>query len=94
MNASLPRVQVSTRCSDSTAETELNLEQLARALARLYQLLEEYAPSWYTQEDRAIAGAALQALQRHLSLPEVRLDCISLPRGKTGLRSVVPLERT
>ena len=71
MNASLPSMQVSTRCSDSTAETELNLEQMARALARLYQLLEEYAPSWYTEEDRAIASAVLQSLQRHLNLPEV-----------------------
>jgi hypothetical protein len=71
MNASPPSVQVRTRCSDSTAETEVNLEQLARALARLYQLLEEYAPSWYTQEDREIAGAALQPLQRHSNLPEV-----------------------
>lgn len=72
MNAPLPSVQVSARCSDSTAETELNLEQLARALARLYQLLEEYGPSWYTQQDHQMARAALQALQRHLNIPEVR----------------------
>jgi hypothetical protein len=71
MNASLPSVQVSTRCSDSVAETELNLEQLAGALARLYQLLEEYAPSWYTPEDHQMAHAALQALQRRSNLPEV-----------------------
>ena len=68
MNASRPVVRVSS-CSDSTSE--LNLEQVAHALARLYQRLEEYAPSWYTQEDREIAGAALHVLRSHLNLPEV-----------------------
>ena len=68
MNASQPDVPVSSRSLHTTAETELSLEQVACALARLYQLLEEYAPSWYTREDREIAGAALH---RHLNIPEV-----------------------
>ncbi|HTT18610.1 MAG TPA: hypothetical protein VMG82_06685 [Candidatus Sulfotelmatobacter sp.] len=71
MNAAQPIARVSSRGTGSTLEADLNLEQCDRALARLYQLLEDYAPSWYTREDRESARAALQALHRHLNLPEV-----------------------
>jgi hypothetical protein len=69
MNRSQSGVRVKSR--RSTAQTELNLEQVAAALARLYRLLEEYAPSWYTREDHEIADAALHALHTHLNLREV-----------------------
>jgi hypothetical protein len=49
MNALQPSLRIVTRRLDSPPETELNLEQFAGAMARLYQLLEEYAPAWYTQ---------------------------------------------
>ena len=32
---------------------------IEHALIKLYQLLEQYAPSWYTQEDREMAERAL-----------------------------------
>ena len=32
---------------------------IEQALIKLYQLLEQYAPSWYTQEDREMAERAL-----------------------------------
>ena len=71
MNPSQSGARVRSRRSHSTAEPDLNLEQAAAALARLYGLLEEYAPSWYTREDHEIAHAALHALHRHLNLREV-----------------------
>jgi hypothetical protein len=37
--------------------------QLADALEGLYELLEEYAPAWYTQEHREKAEAALRMLK-------------------------------
>jgi len=64
-NDSQPSVQPTTRCLDATSKTELNQEQLIRALAQLYQLLEEYAPPWYTQEAHDIAAAALKAVNKH-----------------------------
>jgi len=47
---------------DSTAE--LTQERLAHALRLLYQLLEEYAPSWYTQKHHEIAEAALNDVKQ------------------------------
>ncbi len=38
--------------------------QLAEALQDLCQLLEEYAPSWYTEEHREKAQAALHRAQK------------------------------
>ena len=37
-----------------------NSLRLREALSDLYRLLEEYAPSWYTEEYREKAQAALQ----------------------------------
>jgi hypothetical protein len=37
--------------------------QLAAALEDLYELLEEYAPAWYTQEHREKAEAALRMIK-------------------------------
>lgn len=39
--------------------SELNLVELRDALSDLYRLLEDYAPSWYTQEYREKAEGAL-----------------------------------
>lgn len=38
-------------------------ERVTHALTLLYELLEEYAPSWYTQEHHEIAKAALNDLK-------------------------------
>ena len=38
-------------------------KRLAEALEDLYELLEEYAPAWYTQEHREKAEAALRMLK-------------------------------
>jgi hypothetical protein len=39
--------------------SELKLVELRDALSDLYRLLEDYAPSWYTQEYREKAEGAL-----------------------------------
>ena len=43
------------------SESDLNQERLVHALTRLYELLEEYAPTWYTQKHHDIADGALHA---------------------------------
>ena len=43
--------------------SESTEERVVRALTLLYELLEEYAPSWYTQEHHEIAKAALNDLK-------------------------------
>ena len=64
-------LQASTRCSDVGSTAEIDLEELVYAMDRLYQLLEEYAPSWYTEEERESACKALQALHEQLDLSKV-----------------------
>lgn len=49
---------------DYTSARELKPQQLADALEELYELLEEYGPSWYTQEHREKAESALQLLKK------------------------------
>ena len=46
----------------SRPPTELN-ERLGNAVAELYQLLELYAPPWYTEELHSKAEATLLAMQ-------------------------------
>jgi len=43
-------------------EGELDRARLVDALSELHDLLEEYAPSWYTEEHHDKAMAAMQAL--------------------------------
>jgi hypothetical protein len=43
---------------------QTNSLRLVQALYDLYQLLEEYAPSWYTDEHRQKAEAALYSSHR------------------------------
>ena len=42
-----------------------NRTAIKKALTKLYQLLEQYAPSWYTQEHREMAERALARSQGH-----------------------------
>jgi hypothetical protein len=42
------------------AELRDNQRELVNALKMLFELLEEYAPSWYTEEHHKQADAALQ----------------------------------
>jgi hypothetical protein len=50
---------------NSDSETDSVQERLADALAELHNLLNQYAPSWYTQEHHTKAESALQLLKRH-----------------------------
>jgi len=50
---------------NSESETDPVEERLAEALADLHKLLNEYAPSWYTQEHHTKVESALQLLKRH-----------------------------
>lgn len=47
--------------SESDSEMELDRVRLADALSELHRLLEDYAPSWYTQKHHEKAVAALRA---------------------------------
>ena len=42
-------------------ETDLDRARLADALTELHRLLEEYAPSWYTQKHHEKVQAALRS---------------------------------
>ena len=42
-----------------------NRSAIEQALTKLYQLLEQYAPSWYTQEHREMAERLLARSQRY-----------------------------
>jgi hypothetical protein len=46
------------------AEMERQLSRVADALAELYDLLEQYAPVWYTREQHERAESALRLLKR------------------------------
>ena len=48
----------------SDRKGELIEARPAYALRLLYELLEEYAPSWYTQKYHEVAEAALNRLKR------------------------------
>lgn len=56
--------QGNVHLSFGDSKAELIQERLVDALTQLYELLEEYAPSWYTQKHRAIAEATLNAVKR------------------------------
>ena len=46
------------------SKAELIQQPLSHALRLLYELLEEYAPSWYTQQHHEIAESALDRLKQ------------------------------
>ena len=49
----------------SDQEIESHLRMAAGVLSELYQLLEEYGPSWYTKDHHERAEAALLLLRNH-----------------------------
>jgi hypothetical protein len=64
LNTPDQRVGSFSRPLNSESETDPIQERLADALVDLHNLLEEYAPSWYTQEHHTKAESALQLLKR------------------------------
>jgi hypothetical protein len=50
---------------NDTSGMRLQLIRGAEALAELYELLEEYAPSWYRQQHHERAESALRLLREH-----------------------------
>ena len=50
----------SSQFLDYKSETELDRARLVDVLSELQNLLEEYAPSWYTEKHHEKALAALQ----------------------------------
>jgi hypothetical protein len=53
---------VSTRV-ENPSEMQQQLMRMAEALSELYDLLEQYAPSWYTAERHEKTKAALQGIR-------------------------------
>jgi hypothetical protein len=49
---------------NDASEMKLQLTRAADALAELYDLLEEYAPTWYTQQHHERAESALRLLNK------------------------------
>jgi hypothetical protein len=45
-------------------EMKLQLERATDALAELYELLEKYAPTWYTQSHHEKAESALRLVKK------------------------------
>lgn len=62
--SSSPRMRLCSQISGRGSKADLSQERIVRAVNQLYQLLEEYAPSWYTQEHRDAAEAALKSAER------------------------------
>jgi hypothetical protein len=55
-----------------TKTTTENEEKLLRALHMLFDLLEDYAPRWYTEEHHEYACDALASVQRSRSSSSLR----------------------
>ena len=64
-NATQESVKIGSYDLEFEPEDKLDREQIIQTLTELYELLEEYAPSWYTQEHHDAAQAALNALKGH-----------------------------
>jgi len=63
---------VETQPSQEQAQLESQLRTLAAALLELYALLEEYAPTWYTEQHHNRAEAALRTLLDTPSTPFIQ----------------------
>jgi hypothetical protein len=50
--------------SNSVSETERDRVLLTKAFTEIYELLEEYAPPWYTEEHHERVKAALSLLRK------------------------------
>jgi hypothetical protein len=63
-NVSLQRIEERSEVADRERDFEQREVAEAReTLVALFDLLEEYAPKWYTESHRARALAAIKALQ-------------------------------
>lgn len=52
------------RYSKEARAAKVQLARATDALAELYRLLEDYAPTWYTEDHHKMAGSALRVLKR------------------------------
>jgi hypothetical protein len=50
--------------SNEALEMKLQLARAADVLAELYELLEKYAPTWYTQHHHEKADSVLRLLKK------------------------------
>jgi acid phosphatase class B len=50
----------SDRISDGASRTKARLDQVSKALAELYELIENYSPTFYTRRHHDHAAAALR----------------------------------
>jgi hypothetical protein len=63
-NVSLQRIEERGEVADRERDFEQRgVAEAREALVDLFDLLEEYAPRWYTERHRARALAAIKALQ-------------------------------
>jgi hypothetical protein len=61
---SLQRIDEQSEVADKERDFEQRgVAEAREALVELYDLLEEYAPRWYTESHRARALAAIKVLQ-------------------------------
>ncbi len=60
MRAHRSNVSSSRRCLGALSEKKHQSEKLAKALRKLYDLLESYAPRWYTQRRHERTESALR----------------------------------
>jgi len=64
MNQQRPESEVSAqKLHEKLRELQGNQKKLVTALQMLFDLLEEYAPRWYTQQHRDKAVAALASTE-------------------------------
>lgn len=59
------RERASTHSSQCENESATERTLLIEALSDLHNLLEEYAPAWYTEEHHRKAESALRASREH-----------------------------
>jgi hypothetical protein len=64
--------------SDDAESLSGHLQELQEALETLYELLEAYAPVWYTEEHHDKATAALRSVKSDIILPSRKMP-VSVP---------------
>ena len=52
------------RYSNDEPEAKLELARVKDALTELYELLEDYAPTWYTEQHHKKAASALRLTKK------------------------------
>jgi DNA-binding response OmpR family regulator len=57
---------VSSGSRESTRAPDWEVSLMQHALMRLYQLLEEYSPAWYSEDDREMAEVSLTRFEASL----------------------------